>query len=277
MSVLLQISDTHFGTEQEPVVTALLELARRTRPELVVLSGDVTQRARRAQFAAARLFVDQLPAPVIAIPGNHDIPLFNVAARVLAPYANYTRAFGLDLEPQYASDAFLVLCANTTRPKRHKDGEISQAQIERIAERLRHAARDQLRIVVVHQPVLVIREEDRQNLLHGHERAVRAWSEAGADIVMGGHIHLPYLRPIADENLQLPRRMWAVQAGTALSRRIRGSVPNSVNILRHSPRDLACNVERWDFEAASNAFRCIRTESLQLDRGERAALSEPSR
>jgi 3',5'-cyclic AMP phosphodiesterase CpdA len=266
MSVLLQISDTHFGTEQEPVVTALLELAQHIEPEVVVLSGDVTQRARRAQFAAARDFADRLPAPVLAIPGNHDIPLYNIAARMFAPYENYARAFGDDLEPQFESAAFLVLCVNTTRPARHKDGEISTQQIERIAARLRQAPREQLRIVVIHQPVLVIRPEDERNLLHGHEAAVRAWSEAGADIVMGGHIHLPYIRPLLDPVRLLPRRMWAVQAGTALSWRIRGSVPNSVNIVRHPPGDPVCSVERWDFEAAANAFRCIRTERLDLDR-----------
>lgn len=266
MSVLLQISDTHFGTEQEPVVAALLQLAHRLEPEVVVLSGDVTQRARRAQFAAARDFVDRLPAPLIVVPGNHDIPLFNVAARIVAPYANFSRAFGTDLEPSFESAAYLVACVNTTRPHRHKDGEVSREQIERICDRLRQAAPDQVRIVVVHQPVLVIRPEDEANLLHGYQDAVRAWSEAGADIVMGGHIHLPYVRPIVDAERTLPRRMWAVQAGTALSWRIRGSMPNSVNVLRHAPGDLVCSVERWDFEAAHNEFRCNRTESLELDR-----------
>ncbi len=266
MSVLLQISDTHFGTEQEPVVTALLDLAKRLEPELVVLSGDVTQRARRAQFAAARSFADQLPAPVLAIPGNHDIPLYNIAARMFAPYTNYARAFGNDLEPQFESEAFLVLCVNTTRPARHKDGEVSAQQIDRIAARLRQASRDQLCIVVIHQPVLVIRTEDEENLLHGHEAAVRTWSAAGADIVMGGHIHLPYIRPIVHAFQLLPRRIWAVQAGTAVSWRIRGNVPNSVNVVRHPPGDLVCSVERWDFEAAANAFRCVRAELLDLDR-----------
>ena len=88
MSVLLQISDPHFGTEQAPVVDALLTLAHAQRPDLVVLSGDITQRARRAQFAAARRFVERLaPSALLAIPGNHDIPLFNPVARLLWPYA----------------------------------------------------------------------------------------------------------------------------------------------------------------------------------------------
>lgn len=268
MSTLLQVSDPHFGTDQEPVVNALVELAAQLAPEIVVLSGDVTQRARRAQFRAAREFVDRLNAPTVTVPGNHDIPLFNVIARVFAPYGNYMQAFGTDLEPELESDAFLVVCTNTTRPRRHKDGEISREQIERVCERLQRAPREQLRIVVTHQPVLVIRPQDEQNLLHGYETAVRAWSDAGADIVMGGHIHLPYIRSIRDRFGDLPRRLWAVQAGTAVSWRIRGEIPNSVNVLRYVPGDPECSAERWDFDARSNAFRCINAELLALDRSD---------
>src|SRR4051812_19930032 len=119
MSVLLQISDPHFGTEQAPVVKALLELAHRIAPEVIVISGDLTQRGRSAQFRAAREFCNQLPAaPQLVVPGNHDIPLFNVLARVALPYWNYRRAFGNDFEPRYESDNFFVVGINTTRPYR---------------------------------------------------------------------------------------------------------------------------------------------------------------
>lgn len=97
MSVLLQISDTHFGTEQPQVVEALVALAAQQRPVMVVLSGDITQRARPAQFRAAKVFVDRLGAPVLAIPGNHDIALFDLWARLTRPYACYAKVFGADL------------------------------------------------------------------------------------------------------------------------------------------------------------------------------------
>lgn len=266
MGTLLQISDPHFGTEQRSVVEALRELAQSLRPEIVVLSGDITQRARRSQFEAARTFAAGLGAPIVAVPGNHDIPLFNLAARIFFPYANYMRAFGCNLEPEYESTAFLVVCTNTTRPARHKDGEISLEQIARVSERLRRAAQEQVRIVVTHQPVLVIRKEDEANLLHGYEAAVRAWSQAGADIVMGGHIHLPYIRSLRDRFGDLPRRTWSVQAGTAVSRRVRGNVPNSVNVLRYTRGDVVCRAERWDFDATTCIFRCLGTDLLALDR-----------
>ena len=252
MSVLLQISDTHFGTEQLPVVEALAAFTAQQRPDVVVLSGDITQRARRAQFRAARAFVERLAAPVLAIPGNHDVPLFNVLARVTHPYRRYREAFGDDLEPVYASADLLVQCLNTTRWWRHTNGEISTAQIERVAGRVVGATPGQLRVIVVHQPVSVPSTGDAHNLVNRHAVAVQCWAEAGADLVMGGHIHLPYVTPLPG----LARRLWAVQAGTAVSHRVRGGQPNSVNVLRwgrDAPRG-RCVVEQWDCPAAGPAF-----------------------
>ncbi len=268
MSVLLQISDTHFGTEQPHVVDALLRLKQEIEPEVIVWSGDITQRARRAQFEAAGSFLEQLkPARVLSIPGNHDIPLFNLPARLFFPYAGYMRIFGSDLEPQHESDDLRVLCINTTRRYRHVDGEISPAQIERAARWLMQGAKECVRIVVTHQPVHVIKEKDEKNIVHGHEAAVRRWVQAGADVVMGGHIHLPYVRPLDERFAGLPRRAWSVQAGTALSRRVRHGAPNSVNLLRRiSGNPPVCVVERWDYEASLACFSLVETHRLAVDR-----------
>jgi 3',5'-cyclic AMP phosphodiesterase CpdA len=270
MSTLLQISDPHFGTEQAPVVAALLELARQLQPEVIALSGDLTQRARKAQFAAASDFVAQLPpARVLAIPGNHDIPMFNVAARAFTPYANFQRVFGDDLEPLYDGEHMLVIGVNTTRPRRRKDGEVSSEQIDSVAARLRSARAQQLRIVMIHQPVHVIRPEDLENLLHNYRLAVPAWASAGADLIMGGHIHLPYVRALEEHFADLPRRVWAVQAGTAVSHRVRHEAPNSVNVIRHHATQATCEIERWDFAATSREFRCVEMQTMELDRGQR--------
>ncbi len=270
-SLVLQISDPHFGTEVAPVVAALTELVRHHAPSLVVISGDITQRARASQFEAARQFVSQLVAErarVVAIPGNHDIPLFNLFARLFSPYANYTRAFGEQLEPEFESERLLVLCVKTTRRLRHKDGEVSQEQIERVSNRLRQAKPEQLRIVVTHQPVHVIRPQDIENLLHGHEVAVRCWSEAGVDLVMGGHIHLPYIRSLNERFPDLSRSVWAVQAGTAVSHRIRDGQPNSVNLIRYPMEEPGSyHIERWDYAAASESFQKVEVFKLVLDRG----------
>ncbi|MDQ2780232.1 MAG: metallophosphoesterase [Pseudomonadota bacterium] len=244
MTVLLQISDPHFGTERPVVVAALQELAARQQPELLVVSGDITQRAQAAQFRAAGAFIHGLALPTVVVPGNHDIPLYNIAARLLAPYRGYRATFGSLLEPEHDSADLLVVGLNTTRWWRHKNGQVSTAQIERVEQRLQRARAGQLRIVVVHQPVAVTRRGEVHNLLRGHAVALRRWAAAGCDFVMGGHIHLPYVLPLPD----LPRPMWAVQAGTALSSRTREGQPNSVNVLRwgRDAPDGRCQIERWD-------------------------------
>lgn len=261
MSVLLQVSDPHFGTERAPVVEALVALATQLRPDLVVLSGDITQRARADQFSAARTATDRLGAPLLALPGNHDIALFNLWSRVVRPYARYSAAFGADLAPVFASHDLLVIGVNTTRAWRHKDGEVSRAQIDSVAQQLRRATPEQLRVVVVHQPIDVMRAEDLPNRLHNHTAARQAWAEAGADVVMGGHIHLPYVMPLPG----LVRPLWAVQAGTSVSSRVRSGVPNSVNVLRWSPAT-ACVVEQWDFSVGVSAFVCAATTRLTPQR-----------
>lgn len=254
MSVLLQISDPHFGTEQPPVMAALLKLNAQLRPDVVVVSGDITQRGRRSQFRAARRFLDELNARVLlTVPGNHDIPLFNIPLRVLAPYANYAHAFGRDLQPEYSAEDVLVLCVNTTRARRRKNGEVSSEQIGHVARRLATGNPRQLRVVVTHQPVHVITDSDRANLLVGYQQAIEAWTAAGADIILGGHIHLPYVRPLTPAP---GRTLWAVQAGTAVSRRIRNGMPNSVNVIRYERSDKReCIVEQWDFDMRSRTFR----------------------
>jgi 3',5'-cyclic AMP phosphodiesterase CpdA len=267
MTTLLQISDPHFGTEQAPVLQALRELAAALSPDLVVLSGDITQRARRAQFDAARHFVDRLGArALIAIPGNHDLPLItNIAARLAAPYGNYRSAFGPALEGSYETEQLLVLALNTTRPWRHKNGELSPAQISRVSDRLRLAAPAQLRVVVLHHPIWAMRASDERNLVRGHREAIAAWTAAGVDLVLGGHIHLPYLHALPAAPGRCPA--WTVQAGTAVSARVRDGVPNSVNLLRCGSGVLPrrCVVERWDFVAATRRFARISETRLRFD------------
>jgi 3',5'-cyclic AMP phosphodiesterase CpdA len=269
MTVLLHISDTHFGTEEPPVLAAVQKLVREERPAIVVLSGDITQRARSYQFDAARAFCDSLQVPhLLTLPGNHDIPLYNVAARMFTPYGGYMRVFGRNLEPELDLADMLVLGVNTTRPERHKDGEVSPRQVKRVVERLQAARREQLRVVVTHQPACVMRPEDVKDRLHGGEAAVQAWSAAGADLVLGGHIHLPYVSDICARAEGGPRTMYCVQAGTAFSHRVRHGTPNSLNLVRWeapaagAPR--VCKVERWDYDLADDRFELTHPHELVL-------------
>ena len=157
-----------------------------------------------------------------------------------------------------------MVCVNTTRPWRHKDGEVSALQIDRVARLVEHAVPAQLRVVVVHQPIAVTRAEDEPNRLRGHAAALQRWAEAGADLVMGGHIHLPYVMPAPG----LARAMWVVQAGTAVSSRVRDGSPNSVNLLRWGT-DAApgcCWIEQWGYDADDRTFRLAKVSEVRPDR-----------
>ena len=154
--------------------------------------------------------------------------LFDLWARLRSPYARYRKAFGDDLEPVHRSPGLLVVGVNTTRAWRHHHGEVSAQQVDRVAQCLQSATTSQLRVVVVHQPAAVTRAEDRPHRLRGHAAALQRWAAAGADLVMGGHIHLPYVLPMDG----LARPLWVVQAGTAVSSRVRSGMPNAVNLVR---------------------------------------------
>ncbi len=266
MKLALHISDTHFGTERPKVVSALERLAHAQAPDVVILSGDITQRARARQFAAAKSFLDRLVIPSrLVIAGNHDIPLFDLLARMFWPYGRYTRVFGSELEPVLEAPELLAIGLRTTRRYRHIEGEVSARQIKRVAQRLKQAEPDQLRIVVTHQPVHVKHTIDQEHLLHGHERAIQTWAEAGVDLILGGHIHRPYISALHDSVANLPRPVWALQAGTAVSSRIRHDSNNSINLIRYGVdgRSRHCVVERWDYDEACDEFTMIESEGIQ--------------
>ena len=269
MTKLLQISDMHFGTEQPDVMAALLALSQENKPDVLVVSGDITQRATAEQFSRAKAFCDSLRvAQMISLPGNHDIPLFNLFSRVMSPYAAYQKAFGYALEPDLVTPSLCLATVNTTRWWRHKNGEVSKAQIDRVCEQLSRATPQQLRVIVVHQPVHVLRPQDEHDRLRGWEPAVREWAAAGADIVMGGHIHLPYVCELSATVSGLKRRLWCVQAGTAVSNRIRREAPNSVNLLEFTDdaNSLHCCVQRWDYQNAGGKFELANTSVLNIQR-----------
>lgn len=252
---LMQISDPHFGTERPGAVDALVRLVARQRPALVVLSGDITQRATVAQFSAARAFCERLPStPVVAVPGNHDIPLWAAWARLLWPYRRYEAAFGAACDVERSVGDWHVIALNTTRPWRHKHGEVSTRQVADTAARLRAAPASAVKVVVTHQPVAVPLASERRNQLRGGAAAIEAWHAAGADLVLGGHIHLPYALQLCPP----PRPLWAVQAGTALSSRVRQDHLNSVTELLATPPAAGgarhCIVRFWEWTAGQPDF-----------------------
>lgn len=249
MSVrLLQLSDPHFGTERPEVVAGLLRCVRAIRPDLVVLSGDITQRATRAQFAAATDFVAALaPLPVRVVPGNHDIPLFALATRLLWPYRRFAAAFGVTEPAPWERDGVAVLFMDSTSRWRHRHGVLAPT---RARARLAAAAAARLRVVVLHHPATCRREADEENIVRPGAELVSALAAGGADLVLGGHIHDPHVELAARRYPGLARSPVLAVAGTCVSHRTRADAPNSFNLVTLSLDGQATiAIERWDHRA----------------------------
>ncbi len=271
MTTVLHISDLHFGTEVPQAVEALVRLARAQPPDVLIVSGDITQRARRKQFEAAKRFIERLAAThVLVLAGNHDVPLFDLPRRLLTPYGGFQRAFGSELEPRLDLPALRIAAVQTTRAWRHVVGHVAPAQAARSAAWLAEAPPRALRIVVTHQPALVPDREDEAQRLRGADAALRHWSLARVHLVLGGHIHRPYFQQAAAVADAGPHRLWVAQAGTAVSHRLRAPYPHSVNLLRETALG-HWQLQRWNLEPGTADFRCSQTQRITTD----AARSPP--
>lgn len=213
MTCIIHLSDPHFGTENPDLIQPMIEYIAEARPDVVVLSGDLTQRARSAQFARASAFIADLPAPVLSVPGNHDVPLHNMALRLLSPWARYGAGIGRDLEPVIDIGDALIVGINTANPLVWKDGRITRRQCDRL-RRLFAAQPDRRRIVAMHHPLQGPPHEPPS--LAGAAQATSNFAEMGVEIVLSGHLHFTYAAP-----LDAAPEILSVQAGTCLSTRVR--------------------------------------------------------
>jgi predicted MPP superfamily phosphohydrolase len=235
---LAHLSDLHFDGVDPAVLEALRRRLNALAPDVVVISGDLTQRARARQFREARAFLDGLPKPQVVVPGNHDVPLYNLCARFLAPLAGYRRLIGEDVEPGFVDEEIAVLGINTARSLVFKGGRVSDAQIRRVCGALGRLGSARTRIVVSHHRFMAI------------EQLVRC----GVDVFISGHHHATRM---GHADVAQPGAL-IVEAGTATSRRTRLE-PNGFNLLRIEPRRI--EVEHYALHGgnfmrvAAEAFR----------------------
>jgi 3',5'-cyclic AMP phosphodiesterase CpdA len=260
MRTIVHLSDIHFGRVNHQVIAPLVETIARINPDLVAVSGDLTQRARSRQFKEARAFLDQLPKPQIVVPGNHDVPLHNVGARFLQPLRKYRRYITKDLRPFYHDEEIAVLGVNTARSLTIKGGRINEEQVAWMQERLCSLNPAVAKIVVTHHPFDLPEGHDERQLVGRARMAMEALAGCGADVFLAGHLHVSHTTHSATRYRIKGHSALVVQAGTATSTRGRGE-ENSFNVVRIDRPRIA--VERFEWEQSRGTFGLITTEQFR--------------
>ncbi|MES2440256.1 MAG: metallophosphoesterase [Verrucomicrobiota bacterium] len=260
MTRILHLSDPHFGAADPAIAEIFLQRAAALRPDITILSGDLTMRVRRRELIAAREFVERLPRPHLVIPGNHDIPLINQPFdRFLHPFRRYQDTFGGELEPELISNGVHVVSVNSSRAFGfHADwseGRLSKRQLLRIQEKFQAGPDTHFRVLVLHHPLLELQIAGRA-VVKPLKELLQALETARVDLVMCGHFHRSQIH---SAGLTDQWKSIISQAPTVCSTRLQGEPQGFHEILVGAGRVEAIHhsYQRGDFVATgSSAFAC---------------------
>ena len=261
MRVLAHISDLHFGRHDPALAEALLASLAEARPDLVVVSGDLTQRARTEQFAAARAFLERIAAPVLVVPGNHDVPLWNPLRRFLRPRSRFGRYVTSERTPCYADEEIAVLGLDTSRRVPFKNGRVSLGQIAELHRFFAAAPATATRILVTHHPLALPAgvAAEAFDAVGRSRAALDAVAAAGVHIMLSGHFHASLSGAAAHPAAVAgpAHSVLVVHAGTAISTRTRAEA-NAWNLLRIDGPEVAVAVLATEAEGRFAELRRAR-------------------
>ena len=249
MRRILHLSDLHFGRVNPTLLDPLLQTVREVGPDIVAVSGDLTQRARSYQFQQARSFLDALPKPQIVVPGNHDIPLHNLFARFVEPLTKYRRYITDDLQPVYEDEEIVIVGVNTARSSVFKGGRINRSQVDRLREKFCSYGHDVVKAVVTHHPFDLPEGHNERDLVGRARMAMTELARCGADLFLAGHLHVSHTGHTKRYNIDGHSAL-VVQAGTATSTRERGEA-NSFNLLSIAYPEISVEKFAWNPVAGS--------------------------
>jgi 3',5'-cyclic AMP phosphodiesterase CpdA len=263
MRTIAHISDLHFGRHSPTVAEDLLASVNEHRPDLVALSGDFTQRARHAEFAEALRFLNRIAPPKLVVPGNHDVPLYNVVTRFLTPlakYNHYVLPVGLPAG-LFCDGEIAVLGLNTARSFTRKSGRVSLEQIAQIRRAFADLPRDIFKTLVTHHPLGFPEGEAPLEVAGRAVLALDAIRSAGVHLLLSGHHHRALSGDIGPE-MNCGGSVLILHAGTAISTRIRGAEGNTYNLIRIEGPHLSVGVMEW---MAGRGFQQSRTLSYTFE------------
>ena len=246
MRTLVHLSDLHFGRIDPALVEPLRRAVAGVQPDLVAISGDFTQRARRKQFVDARAFIESLNARTLVVPGNHDIPLYDFVERLAAPLTRYRKYISADLEPEYRDEEMVVVGVNTARSMVFPFGEgrISMQQVDRVIERLWNTPSSLLRVIVTHHPFDLPPGVHERRLVGRNAVAMERLAEVNADLFLSGHLHISHVSHVADRYKAGKHTGLIVQAGT-VSTRGRGGQAPSFNVIKMHRPEIEISRHTW--------------------------------
>lgn len=231
MRIIVHISDIHFGQADAVIAERLVDKINEVDPHLVIVSGDLTQRARTSQFKEAREFLNKLPVPQIVVPGNHDVPLYNVYDRFANPLEKYKKYITDDLQPFYCDTEIAVLGINTARALTIKGGRINGKQVAGIQQKMDGLKDEMMKVIVTHHPFDLPEGFDDDDIVGRAKAAMPAIVDCGADVFLAGHLHVSHITHSARRyKLESGHSALIIQAGTGASTRERGE-QNSFNVL----------------------------------------------
>ena len=260
MRTIAHISDIHFGDADPIVVERLLEKVCELGPDVVVVSGDLTQRARARQFKQARDFLARLPRPQLVVPGNHDVPLYNILSRFLNPLRKYKKYITADLAPDHEDEEIAVFGVNTARSLTIKGGRVSEEQVEELVSKLCPVDERKVKMVVTHHPFDLPEGFDEDDIVGRARMVMPRLVECGADVFLAGHLHVSHITHSAHRyRLENGYSALIIQAGTAASHRARGE-DDSFNLLEIDRAVLT--VKRFQCARRESGFNLATTEQF---------------
>lgn len=254
MKKIIHLSDLHFGTEREGIVEVLIETINHLNPDMIIVSGDLTQRARYPQFRSTKRFLQKLTCPhVLSVPGNHDISLYNLIERIFYPFRKYNRVIRPEFPSQIITEKFAIFGINSVTPFKPMGGFVTQAQLDNVSKFFFNMPSTMVKIVVMHHNLI---RSERHKIINDSEKIINTFAASNINLVLSGHIHEAHIEKL--KRNYLAHNMYIITAGTPIS--YRTTDPNSFNLIEFNNVSFTLNV----FEYKQNQFREIGSTKFSL-------------